>query len=63
MFLKKKFYGFVLLVILLSFSSLFANSIQGQAARGEDFASDRILIKFTENVIDQVSIENERQIN
>ena len=47
MFLKKKIYVLGLLVILLSFSSLFANSIQNQAARGQEFASDRILIKFT----------------
>ena len=60
---KKNVYVVILLVILFSFGSLFANSIQNQAPRGEKFASDRILIKFTESIIDQVSIENEKQLN
>ena len=42
---------------------LFANSIQGQSPRDKEFASDRILIKITEDVIDQVSISDEKQIN
>jgi DNA-directed RNA polymerase specialized sigma subunit len=63
MFFKKNVYVFVMFVIVFSFSSLLANSILGHELGNQKFATDRILVKLTENVIDQVSIDNEKQIN
>jgi len=53
----------LLFLFFILITSLFANSVQNQEARSQRFASDRILVKFVENSIDQVSFENEKQIN
>ena len=59
---KKIILVFTILLLLVSLQ-LAANSIQYQKRGDQKFAPDRILVKLTNLVIDQVSINNKKQIN
>ncbi len=63
MFLRKITYLFVTFMILISSSLLYANSLQHQVRGSQKYAADRILVKLSDDVIDQVSFDNKKQVD